>query len=384
MGKIIYADNAATSFPKPAEVLSAVSDAMLYSGGNPSRGSHIISQRASELIYNCRENIGEFFNCDVENVVLSFNATTALNTAIKGLAKKNTHILISDIEHNAVLRPIVSLCEKYGCTYDVYPTFGGDKNLIIAGIKSRIKDNTSLIIANHASNICSVRLPVEEISALCREKNISFVIDASQSAGQIPIDFKKVGASAICMAGHKGLFGPQGTGIMLVSDSVRMETLIEGGAGHSSVETHMPEAAPERFEAGTYSAPLAAGLSAGVEFIMREGIEKISKKENVLAADFADEIFGCRETVLYDSEHIGKSPIVLFNIIGKTPAEVSRYIDSENICTRSGLHCAPLAHKTIAEEGYGAVRVSFGYFNTGKDVKKIASVVRKIAENSRF
>ncbi len=375
---MVYLDNAATSFPKPGCVYSAVAKTMKKHGGSPSRSAHALSRAATEAVYSCREAAGELFSCEAESVVLTYNATHALNIAIKGLCPDGCHILISDIEHNSVLRTVHALCRERGCSLDVYPSCGGDADAVLNALEFALRDNTGLVVANHMSNICSLRLPVERIGALCRERGIAFVVDASQSAGHIPISIPSLNADAVCMAGHKGLLGPQGTGLMILTGERMPHPLIYGGTGVLSRELDMPTEAPERFEGGTLSAPLAAGLGAGMRYLAGVGLENIHREECRLASLLGEYLAGYDDIILYDRDHIGQSACVLFNIDEMSPAATSHYLDLGGICTRSGLHCAPLAHATVGTGESGAVRASFGCFNTVSDVRRFVECLEGI------
>lgn len=380
---MIYLDNAATSFPKPPSVYSAVNKAMRRAAGNPSRGSHKLSRFASEAVYECREEAAKLFSCEPENVVLTFNATHSLNLAIKGLARKNSHILLSDMEHNSVLRPVAALAGTHGCTYDVYGSHNGNSEQILEDIVSRIRPSTSMIIANHASNVCGIRLPVERIGALCKRLGITLVVDASQSAGHVNIDASRLNADAICMPGHKGLYGPQGTGLLILGKDRAIETIIEGGSGANSLEIEMPRMLPERLEAGTYSAPLASGLAAGMRWVKRIGIDNIARHESELATLLTDHLENISGVNVYDSALCRSGAPVLFNIQGVTPAEVGEMLDVRGICVRCGLHCSPLAHKALGTGEDGAVRVSFGYFNNESEIRRLASEISAISKNCK-
>ncbi len=278
--KTVYFDNAATSFPKPPRVIKEVTRALNICG-NPGRGSHRLSRAASEILYDCRERAAEMFGSEPERVVLTMNATHSLNIAIKGLTHRNEHVLISDIEHNSVLRPLCKMADR-GVNFDVYNTFGGNEEKILDSISSKIRGNTRVIVANHASNICNIILPIGKIGKLCRDRGIIFIVDASQSAGRIPIDMRNMNIDALCMPGHKGLMGPQGSGLLIFGDNVDLtaDTLIEGGSGSNSLDVRMPDELPDRFEAGTLMTPAVAGLSAGIEWI-----KKIYPEVNIIEAN---------------------------------------------------------------------------------------------------
>ena len=277
---MIYLDNAATSFPKPPPVLSAMRDCCARYCGNPGRGSHILALRSAETVYACREALAELFGSEhPENVVFTLNATMALNLAIKGLAGAGDHILFSDLEHNAVRRPIAALTAEKRITYSVFPSLAGRADrtdeAILAGIRKLLRPNTRILVCTHASNICPVTMPLEAIGALCREKGIRFIVDAAQSAGHLPIDMERMGIDILCAPGHKGLLGGQGCGFLILRDGIRLRTLTEGGSGVDSVPAEMPEDPPERYEAGTLSTPAIAGLLAGVRYIRQVGLDRV-------------------------------------------------------------------------------------------------------------
>ncbi len=377
---MIYLDNAATSYPKPRGVYAQVHKAMKKGGGNASRGSHSMARAATEAVYSAREAAGELFNCKSENVVLTYNATHALNLAIKGLAKDGCHILMSDLEHNAVRRPIIALCRNRGCSFDVFSTFGGDADLIMQEIRRLVKPNTKMLVCTHVSNICNITLPVREISKFCRDRGIVCIIDASQSAGHLSIDFNAIGASAICMPGHKGLYGPQGTGLLLSADRLRYNTVFEGGSGVTSEDEGMPEDLPERLEAGTIAAPLCAGLAEGINWVNKVGTDVIHRHESELAMILSDYLHELGCVTQYDDVFSQIGGTVLFNVKGVSPSKLGELLDREGICVRSGLHCAPLAHRTMGTGDDGAVRVSFGYFNHSGDVRALVDALYRVSK----
>ncbi|MBQ8524748.1 MAG: aminotransferase class V-fold PLP-dependent enzyme [Clostridia bacterium] len=376
---MIYLDNAATSFPKPRSVYSAVTKTMKKHGGNPSRGAHKLARSAAEALYSCRQQAAELFGCDSTSVVLTYNATHALNLAIKGLCEEGSHILISDIEHNSVLRPVHALTKTHNCTYDIFPSCNGDADAVIKGIEEKLRPETRMIIACHVSNICGIRLPVEQIGELCQRRGIIFIVDASQSAGHIKIDLNALRADAICMAGHKGLYGPAGTGLLIFGKEHSPSTVIEGGSGADSAELLMPAYLPERLEAGTLSAPLAAGLAEGMRWLRKIGIDTVSSHERYLSRLFSDYLSDVKGIKLYGNDIVPKSGTVLFNLNGVSAARLGQLLDENAICVRTGLHCAPLAHRTLGTGEDGAVRVSFGYFNTVSDVRQLALVLQCLA-----
>ena len=378
---MIYLDNAATSFPKPSSVSREMVRCMQKYCGNPGRGSHALSLAAAEKVYECRAELAALMNAgNAENVVFTLNATMALNMAIKGLIRDGDHVLISDMEHNAVLRPVHRLAADGRITYDVFPTYPTDPSRspaeICAAIRQRIRPNTRLLVCAHASNICSAALPLDAIGALCHEHGILFVVDASQSAGHLPIDVGQMQIDALCLPGHKGLFGPPGTGALLLGDGIRPDTLLEGGSGYNSRDPFMPDDAPERYEAGTLPTAALAGLCEGIREIRRQGVATIREHERILVSLLKERLLECDRITLYASHHSGG--ILLFNVDGIPADGVGQLLNERGFCVRSGLHCAPLAHATLLTPPSGAVRVSPALFNTAAQINAFADCVSEL------
>ena len=380
---MIYLDNAATSYPKPRAVYRAVADTMRKCGGNPGRGSHKPARLASDAIYDMRETAGRFFSCEAERVVLCLNATYALNIAIKGLVTEPCHVLMSDLEHNSTRRPVLSLCRDIGCTCDVFPSCNGDREAVLGAISRLIRNDTRLVVVNHASNVCGIVMPVRAICRYCKKRGIRVVVDASQSAGHLPVDVKSMGADAVCMAGHKGLYGPAGTGLLLLGEGVEILPLLSGGSGMDSLSEGMPMLYPERLEAGTQSAPLAAGLAEGIRWIEKTGLHEIRSHECRLARLLAEYLSEMDGVTMYGSPFENCGGVILFNVDGYTPARVGTVLDERGICVRSGLHCAPMAHNTLGTGENGAVRASIGFFNTTVDVRRLADEVYALSKSLR-
>ena len=378
---MIYLDNAATTYPKPHSVYKEILKTMKKCGGNAGRGSHALARRASDAIYEMRSAAAELFSCEVENVVFTYNATHALNLAIKGFAKPQTHVLLSDLEHNSVRRPIMSLCERAGCTCSVFQTFNGNAELILRELERLVTQDTSMLVCTHVSNVCNIELPIKQIGRFCKSRGICFIVDASQSAGHRHIDLASTSADAVCMSGHKGLYGPQGTGLLITSSQRPIETVFEGGSGMDSLSIYMPEVLPERLEAGTMSAPLAKGLAEGIKWVTKIGVDLIHRHETELSLLLTDYLSDIKGVNVYASpdEHFGGT--VLVNLDGYTPSELGEELDRLGICIRSGLHCAPLAHRTLGTGENGAVRISFGYFNDVMDVRRLVENIYLLSKN---
>lgn len=387
---MIYFDNAATTFPKPDAVYNEVKRCMTEYCGNPGRGSHKLSIAASEKIYECRCQIAEFFHSDYpENVVFTYNTTYALNLAIKTLLAPNSHVLYSDIDHNAVYRPICAL-ESYGIEHNSFKTYESGmiqnydfNQMTLKSIRNGIRDNTRVLIASHCSNICGIRLPLEKIGTLCREYGIIFIVDAAQSAGYYDIDMKKCNIAALCAPGHKGLYGIQGCGFTIYApeynkpEFLKNNTFIEGGSGINSLDTEMPDMLPEHFEAGTLSTPAIAGLCEGIKYIKEIGIEEIRMHEHKLYRRLKEMMMNTNGVTVYAND-IRESSILLFNVNNKSSNAVSDALDKEDIYVRSGFHCTPLGHKLLETGDNGAVRVSFGMYNTMAEIEQFYKVLKTI------
>ncbi len=378
---MIYLDNAATSFPKPHGVTQELARCVRLYGGNPGRGSHRLSMRAAEKIYECREALARLLGSpNPENVVFTLNATAAINLAVKGLLRKGDHVLLSDLEHNAVLRPIHRLATSGTVTYDVFPSLAlspdRSPDRICAEIEGRILPNTRMLICTHASNICSLTMPLAEIGALCHRRGILFVVDAAQSAGRLPIDRTAMQIDALCVPSHKGLFGVQGCGALLLREGLTCSTLVEGGSGMHSLEPFMPEETPERYEAGTLPTPAIASLREGIRFLDEVGMEAVSEAEDRTAELIKDRLLSLRGITVFTPW--ARGPIVLFHSDTLPADRIASELDHYGICVRSGFHCAALAHKTLATPSDGAVRISTSYFSSPRHADALWRTLREI------
>lgn len=371
--KIVYLDNAATTYPKPPEIVKAVSDSFKYVG-NPGRGSHRLSEKASEIVYNCRESVAGLFSANAENVAFTMNATQALNYAIKGLTEHGDHLLIDSLAHNASYRPLMSLVNSGFCSADIYDSRD------ISDLENKLRPNTKVIITTHQSNISSDTADIEKIGQICAENGIKFIVDASQSAGHIPIDMRKMNITSLCMPGHKGLFGPMGVGILVSAEGTKYKTVIEGGTGVNSLDTEMPDELPERLEAGTLPLAAIAGLNAGISYITKKGVANIESKVNMLSDRLFMHLSKIEQSTIYGS-HSGS--VVSFNVDGILPSVIGEEMSKLGICLRTGYHCAPLAHKTLGSYENGSVRVSLSPMNTVRDMDTFASALSKIITNCK-
>ena len=372
MDKSIYLDNAATSFPKPQCVIDNMMNYMTNFGGNPSRGSSSIALAGNRALYDCRETIAGFFNFDkVENVIFTNNITTSLNTILNSLVKKDWHVITTSMDHNSVLRPLEKLKSTIGIKVD-YAQANAEGFINISTIEKLIKPNTKLLVMSHASNLTGSIQDITSIGKLCMDNGIFFVVDTAQTAGVIPIDMKASNINALAFTGHKSLFGPQGIGGFIIDDKINevMDTVFVGGTGSSSYSLDHPRELPDKFEYGTLNTPGIIGLHTGINFIKEEGIEKIRDKEEKLCQYALLELSKLDNIIIYGSMDATKrTSTILFNIEGLDSSELGFYLDFEKgIVTRTGIHCAPLAHKTLGSFPCGGVRISPGYFNTKEDI----------------
>jgi cysteine desulfurase / selenocysteine lyase len=379
----IYLDNAATTFPKPEQVYRAVDHALREIGVGPGRGSYRRGLAASRMVFEAREAVAALFRIrDSARVIFTHSATESLNLALNGLLKPGDHVVSTTMEHNSLLRPLC-LAEKIGVEVTWVP---GDCCGLVdwKDIRAALRSNTRLVALSHCSNVTGALQPVAEIGALARKEGILFLLDAAQSAGAVPIDVDDMKIDLLAVPGHKGLFGPQGTGILYVGEGVELRPLIVGGTGGFSSVAEQPETLPERFESGTMNTPGIAGLKAGVEFVSSTGVGEIRRKEALLVTQLLEGLAGIPGIVTYSpgSPEL-RLGMVSFTAGGHDPAEIGFLLDSEfDIAVRVGLHCAPEAHRTIGTFPGGAVRVSPGYFNSGQDIEIFLSALSTIVSKS--
>ena len=373
---MIYLDNAATTYPKPESVVQAMTTCMREYCGNPGRGSHSMAVRASEKLYECRQEAMELFGASSpENVVFTLNTTYALNMAIKGLVPAGAHVILSDMEHNSVLRPVEELRRSRGVRYDIFRTGGSDFETL-ERIRKLIHRDTVAVICTGCSNIINRTLPIREIGRLCENHGLYFILDGAQGAGIYDINVRRDKITALCVPGHKSLMGPQGTGLLILQEDVQISTLVEGGSGIHSADPGMPDFLPDRLEAGTMATPGIAGLCEGIRYVRSRGLEDIRTHEASLYRAMMNTLRGDSRLVIYSSRIPGA--IVLFNIKGVSAQKTGYELDRRGICVRSGLHCAPLAHETIGTPDGGAVRVSFGPFSTMEDVTGFCNALHDV------
>ncbi len=376
---MIYLDNAASGGKKPPEVIFSVQKALTDYTSNPGRSGHNGSINTALMVYNARKTIADFFGVDNEqNVAFTLNCTHALNCVIKGVLQDNDHIVISSLEHNAVMRPITKLQKTKNISYDM-ASVSDDDDITIENFKKLINKNTKMVVSTHASNVTGKILPIEKIGKLCKENGVLFAVDAAQSAGVIPINMQKMNIDFLCLAPHKSLLAPMGVGV-LISRSKLNDTILEGGTGTESLNFLQPLEMPEMLESGTINVPAIAGVAAGIGVLKRQGISNIYKKELGLIKYLYKQIKPSKNVILYTKEpkFYDSVPLISFNIKGYNSFEVAEFLNKNNIAVRAGLHCAPTAHKTIGTLNVGTVRVSVGYFNNYKEINYLVNVLKKL------
>ncbi len=374
---MVYFDNAATTYPKPPSVITAMSRALIRYGANPGRAGHKLSLETAEAVYVAREKCADFFGADVENTIFMQNCTYALNTAIKGILTPKSHVIMSDIEHNAVLRPVYALYKSIGVSYSFAPTYDDDE-ATVKEFERRINRNTRAIVCTAAGNVTGKILPIRKIGELCKKHNICFIVDMAQGAGVLPITLAD-GVNVICTAGHKGLYGPMGTGLMVTDGKYRLKTLVEGGTGSVSKELEQPEFLPDRFESGTINTAGAIALGEGVSFVRQKGIEVIRNHEHKIASRFFEQMKKIKAVKLYsDKFDDGYVPVIPFNLADIPSEKLSDILSGMGFALRGGFHCAYPAHKKIGTEEQGAVRFSPSVFSTTAEVDALIRAVRRI------
>ena len=378
---MIYLDNSATTSPKPQNVIHAVNRAVRSFSANPGRGGHKLSVLTAQEIYKARQNIADFFHVPKEeNVIFTPGCTASLNTVMKGVLKKGDHVILSSLEHNSVLRPLERMKQRGYITYSI-ANVDPDDDITVNNFRNQINERTRLMVCTHASNVFGTVLPVERLCALAHSYGILFCVDAAQSAGVLDINVEESGFDYVCCAGHKGLYGPMGIGLLIVNSDTIPDTLIEGGTGSDSSNPLMPDYYPDRFESGTLNVPGILGLSAGIDFVHSKGLDQIYRHETALIRFAYERLRNIKGVQLYtEYPEIGQyAPVLSFAIKDKSSEEVASYLDSRyGIAVRAGLHCAPLAHRSMGTEELGTVRISPSVFTSRQDIQILVNAVNKI------
>lgn len=380
---MIYFDNAATSFPKPEKVYDSIMKVMKEYGANPGRSGHKLALKLGREIFETRETIAKLFNIkNPMNLIFTSNCTESLNIGIKGILEKGDHVITTSMEHNSVLRPIKAL-EKLGIEVTIVD--GDSKGRIDPlHIEESIKENTKLIVTTHISNLTGTIMPIHTIGKIAKENGVYYLVDGAQSAGVYDIDVEKMNIDMLAFPGHKGLLGPQGTGGLYIKEGLDIREMGQGGTGSTSHLLEQPDIRPDRYESGTPNGPGIIGLGAGVEYILEKGIDKIRIHEEELTKHFIEEVTKIDKVKVYgplDTKY--QAAVVPLNIGDLDSSELSYILDQNyDIEVRPGLHCAPLAHKTIGTFEQGVVRFSFGPFNTHEEIELGIKAIKEISKEA--
>jgi cysteine desulfurase family protein len=379
---MIYFDNAATSWPKPPEVIAAMTDFMERAGANPGRSGHRMSLEAGRIVFNAREKVAELFKIrDSSRVIFALNGTYGINLGIKGLLRERDHVVVTSMEHNSVMRPLRHLEEMKKIKITVLQCQRNGQ-LDLDDLRKALEEKAALVIATHASNVTGGIMPVREIERLAKEHDAVFMVDACQSAGSLPIDVEAMGIDLLAFTGHKGMLGPQGAGGLYIREGIELEPLVQGGTGSNSEQEIQPDFLPDRYESGTLNTVAIAGLGAGVEYLLKAGIRKVREKEKALVRKLIQGMKLIEGIEVYGPEDAeNRIAICSFNLKGKDPGQVGYLLDREfEIMCRVGLQCAPAAHRTIGTFPQGTVRFSLGYFNQEEEIDAALDALGKIRE----
>ncbi len=382
---MIYLDNAATSFPKPPEVMAAMTRYATAVGASPGRSGHRLAAAAGRLVFQVREQAARLFNVsDSSRIIFTKNVTEALNLTISGLVQPGDRVLTTAMEHNSVIRPLRYLEQEGRITLDIIPTTPtGEPD--IDQLRQLLRQKSfQLAVLNHGSNVTGNIFPLAETIPLIKAEGITVIIDGAQTAGAVPVDLKALDSDIFCFTGHKSLFGPQGTGGFVLKEGVLPSPLIRGGTGSRSEAEYQPEFLPDYYESGTPNTIGLAGLGAALRFINQTTIEKIHHREQELTKRLWQGLSGINDLTLYGpDEDQNRLPVISFTLNSLTPAEIAFNLDRHHdIMVRVGLHCAPLAHKTIGTFPQGTVRLAPGYFNTDQEMETVIEAIGKMAARS--
>ncbi len=381
---MIYLDNAATTYPKPPDVQRAVSEALIHYGANPGRGGHTMAMTTAERVYECREALASLFHLEnPSGVVFTSNCTGALNLVIKGLLSHGGHAVITDCEHNSVIRPLTALAEK-GVTFTTVSVDPKRPYETAQRVRRAIRPTTRLILCTHASNVLGVRTPIRQIGQIAQKARIPFAVDAAQTAGILPIDMENDHINFLCIPAHKGLYGPMGCGALLCRGNYTLEPLMEGGTGSASLLSSQPNELPDRLESGTLNVPAICGLYGGLEWLKRQGgCAALAERETALLRTLyaqLTEIKGIEIYTPYPNLQVCV-PLLTCNVQGLQSEETAARLNEQGIAVRAGLHCAPSAHRKMGTIDRGAVRICPSAFTTRNDLEKVRKILTEIAIN---
>lgn len=373
---MINFDNSATTFPKPRSVKAASAAALEKYGGNPGRGGHAISLASANAVFRARENIADFFGASPENVVFTLNCTQALNLAIKGVLKPGDHVIISSFEHNSSARPVHAL-SRSGVKYSIAEVFP-ESALTVESFRSLIRPDTKAIVCTIGSNVTGQIMPFLELGMLAEKHGLCFIADGAQACGVIPVKLSD-GINILCTAGHKALYGPTGTGLLISDGKFPITPIMEGGTGSASIELEQPDFLPDSLESGTVNTAGIIALNAGVDFVRKLTLKKIFTHETALCRQFISGISDLDSVIIYRERNANYLPIVLFNIKGMPSDETASALNDMGFALRGGLHCSGLAHKSLGTLPNGGVRFAPSVMNSSAEVAKLVSAVRKLA-----
>lgn len=375
---IINFDNSATTFPKPASVRKAVAEAM-EKYGSSGRGGHYIASETSKAVYSARETVADFFGAEPENVVFTLNCTLALNMAIQGIMSGGGHLIISGMEHNSSARPSAKLAQDKKISLSVAPVYPEDERTIDS-FRRLMRDDTKAVVCTIASNVTGQILPYREIAELCRKNNICFIADGAQACGILDIKMSD-GINILCTAGHKGLYGITGTGLLVSDGKYKINPIIQGGTGNLSQSLAQPELLPESLESGTVGVTGIMSVKAGIEFVKRTGTDRIFAHEDRICRRFISELRRNKNVTIYRSPPAEYVPIVSFNIDGIKSETVAQILAKQGYCLRAGFHCSALAHAQLGTDT-GTVRFSPSVFSREADSVRLAEAVSRIRKNN--
>lgn len=381
---MIYMDNGATSYPKPQEVIETMKDVMANYCANPGRAGHFMAARTAQEIYKSRLSVARLFNIkDASRVVFTKNCTESINMALKGILKEGDHVITSSMEHNSVVRPLMELRREGVST--TFISCAQDGSMNPADIKEAIKTNTKIIIMTAASNVTGTKMPLEEIGRISLRRGILFMVDGAQGAGHMDLDVEGNHIDILAAPGHKGLLGPQGTGVLYIREGITVKPMLAGGTGSKSNEEEQPEDFPEGFEAGTVNAPGIIALGTAVRFINKVGVDVIEEHERKLTSKLQKGLSSIKGVVIYGpADAHDKTPVVAMNIDGTDCEEVARELnDRHGIAVRAGFHCAPRAHETIGTKDTGCVRFCPGFYTSEREIEEVIKAVKKIVKTHK-
>lgn len=346
-------------------------------GGNPGRSGHSLSLETAKAVYSVREACAEFFSAQTENVIFTLNCTHALNFALKGIMVPGDHIILSNLEHNSVARPVYALAQR-GCSYDIAEISPNDE-VTLANFEKLIQAKTKAVVCTAASNVSGQILPIRLLGSLCRKHNLCFIVDGAQACGILPLKLSD-GINILCTAGHKGLYGAAGTGLLITDAKFPLETIVEGGTGSTSLELSQPDFYPDRLESGTINTVGILTLGAGLDFVKSKGTDRIFAHEENLCEQFIRGISPIKGIRIYREAGARYAPLVSFNLGGFSPNELAQLLSDKGFALRGGLHCAPLAHQALGTLPEGTVRFAPSAFNQSAQVTYLLQTLRQLGK----